>query len=88
LNVEIVEEPEVDFAVHYSVRAVSGILGVKTILRSVKNAGSELSLLGYFPNPDWSRIAVILAVRDPYPPYLTSYHVIGCHLEYGFERIK
>ncbi|KAB2887864.1 MAG: hypothetical protein F9K32_18540 [Desulfobulbaceae bacterium] len=87
LNIEITEQPEVDYTIPFEVRAVSNNLGVKRIFRSVRDPMSEISVLGYFPNPDGSRIAVIIAVSNVYyPPYATTYHVIGCHREFGFEK--
>jgi hypothetical protein len=88
LNVEIVEMPEVNSAIPFAVRAVSRNFGVKTIFSSVRDAMNEASVLGYFPSPDGTRIAVIFVVRNAYPPYSPAYHVIGCHREFGFEKTK
>lgn len=84
LSVEIVELK----GDNYEVRAVSWNLGVKTIFKSVKSSiGNELSLLGYFPNPDGSRIAVILQERGFSTPF-PAYYVIGCHLRVGFKKTR
>jgi len=85
LDIGIAEQPEADYQVPYTVRAVSRNLGSKTIHQGARPTGNELSLLGYFPSPDGTRIAVILIERSfsfPFP----SYYVIGCHTKNGFKK--
>jgi hypothetical protein len=85
LDIAISEQPEADYQVPYTVRAISRNLGSKTIHQGARPTGNELSLLGYFPSPDGTRIAVTLIERGfsfPFP----SYYVIGCHTKNGFKK--
>jgi len=84
-DITITEEPEADSRVPYTVKAVSRSRGTKTICQNTRAAGNELSLLGYYANPDGSRIAVVVVESSfswPFP----AYHVIGCHTRNGFKK--
>jgi hypothetical protein len=86
LRATIIERPGEGYQDSFQVRAVSRNLGVKTIYEGAKSsAGNELVVLGYFPNADFSRIAVVIEERSfsfPFP----NYYVIGCHTKNGFKK--
>ncbi|MEW5813910.1 MAG: hypothetical protein AB1798_00745 [Spirochaetota bacterium] len=88
LSVELVELKKGEYEVSYAVRAVSKNLGVKTIFNGVAFEMSDLSLLGYFPNPQVSRLAVILQQANYISTFPFDYIVIGCHLKAGFEKTR
>jgi hypothetical protein len=71
----------------YTVVASSSADGEKTLIQKQREPGdfSEVSVVGYFMNPQSDRIAIIVKESPPNP--VIYYYVTGCSLKTGFKAV-
>jgi hypothetical protein len=71
----------------YTVIASSSADGEKTLIQKQRDADdlSEVSVVGYFMNPQSDRIAIIVKESPPVP--VLNFYVTGCSLKTGFKAI-
>lgn len=86
LDVELVVTRSETYNDSFQVRAVSRNLGSKIIYRQALSCtGNEVDVLGYFPNPNGMRIAVLVMERSLSYPF-PNYHLVGCNTKSGFVK--